>query len=408
LRQRCDAFAAEPSGIIRNIASELDRGPNCGKETVVEQADEIIDSGQENGKHREASGPGFPKTSLETALRVPDALEQASAGNPLPPIETAKALEYSPGSSGFRTILAASHRYGLTRGSYKSSRISMQELGTRVTAPRTPEDRAEALVAAALAPQTFRQLFDYYKGKKLPDPQYIANTAVREFGVPKAQAHTCVEIFRQNMEFVGLVSDTKGGDWLSAEAAPSLDVAVRRATGPEGDDDHGHLGDQDDRDDESDRQPVDQRPPRSNAIFIGARKGKARTQLTKTLDGLGIPYKVAEDEPNLARPISRKVQETMEGCGAGILIFTADEEYRAKDDDKAVWKPSDNVVHELGAASVLYDNRIIVFKEESVELATNYSDIGYIEFEQDHLDAKVNDLLKELFAFKIIAVQVGG
>ena len=141
---------------------------------------------------------------------------------------------------------------------------------------------------------------------------------------------------------------------------------------------------------------------RPNRIFIGHGKNrKPLDQLTKTLDNLGIPYLVAEDEPNAGRPISKKVRDTMEQCGAAILIFSADVEYFDRD-QKSVWRPSENVSHELGAASVMYDDRIILFKEEDVYLASNYSGIGYITFEKDALDANVNDLLRELVAFKIL------
>jgi hypothetical protein len=67
---------------------------------------------------------------------------------------------------------------------------------------------------------------------------------------------------------------------------------------------------------------------------------------------------------------------------------------------------SENVSHELGAASVMYDDRIILFKE-GVQLASNYSGIGYITFEKDALDAKVNDLLRELVAFKSLKLSIG-
>jgi len=64
------------------------------------------------------------------------------------------------------------------------------------------------------------------------------------------------------------------------------------------------------------------------------------------------------------------VKETMEECGAAILIFSADEELFDKDGNP-VWRPSENVVNELGAASIMYDSRIIIFREDSVTLATN-------------------------------------
>jgi hypothetical protein len=76
------------------------------------------------------------------------------------------------------------------------------------------------------------------------------------------------------------------------------------------------------------RQPRRSRP---NAIFVGHGKNKKpRDQLTKILGQYGIPFKVAEDEPNRGRPIPIKVKETMEECGAAILIFSADKEHRPR------------------------------------------------------------------------------
>ncbi len=54
----------------------------------------------------------------------------------------------------------------------------------------------------------------------------------------------------------------------------------------------------------------------------------------------------------------------------------------------------------------MHDNRIIVFREDSVDLATNYESIGYITFEHDGLTAKANDLFRELIAFGILKVSV--
>lgn len=54
----------------------------------------------------------------------------------------------------------------------------------------------------------------------------------------------------------------------------------------------------------------------------------------------------------------------------------------------------------------MYDSRIIIFREETVNLATNYESIGYITFEHDDLTAKANDLFRELIAFGILKVSV--
>ena len=53
-------------------------------------------------------------------------------------------------------------------------------------------------------------------------------------------------------------------------------------------------------------------------------------------------------------------------CASGIFIFTADECFLREDKDgqvKEVRRPSENVVYELGAASVFYGRKIVIFKE---------------------------------------------
>ncbi len=55
---------------------------------------------------------------------------------------------------------------------------------------------------------------------------------------------------------------------------------------------------------------------------------------------------------------------------------------------------------------MLYDSRIIIFREETVNFATNYESIGYITFEHDKLTAKSNDLFRELISFGILKVSV--
>src|SRR5580692_2300168 len=81
----------------------------------------------------------FPKKTLEEALRVPRAIEDANGGQPLPPTETAIALEISPGSSDLRELLSSSFKYGLTRGSYKNERVSLEELGAKIVRPTSSE-----------------------------------------------------------------------------------------------------------------------------------------------------------------------------------------------------------------------------------------------------------------------------
>lgn len=348
----------------------------------------------------------FPKNTLEEAVRVPTALETANGGQPLPPTDTAIALQISPGSSDFRVLLSSSIKYGLTRGSYNSDRVSLEELAARIVRPTSPEEAAKALVEAALKPDTFRSIYNYYRGKKLPEPSFFQNTVVREFQIPREQAEKCVSIFIANIERVGLVRMASTGKWLSSDPAPvrAIDLA---------DDENSETQGQADTERGAPVLPNVDKPTEHtdsgvpNAIFLGHGKNKEPlNQLKGILDQYRIPYKVAVEEANEFRPISQKVADIMKSCGAAILVFTADEEFRTADGN-TVWRPSENVVYELGAASVLYGKRIIIFKEKDVHFPANFRDIGYIEFDRSALAAKTNELFKELIAFQLIKVTVG-
>jgi hypothetical protein len=355
----------------------------------------------------------YPKHTLEEALRVSQVIEAHNAGQPYPPTETAIAMNISPGSSRLATLLSASLRYGLSNGSYKSDKIVLTSLANEIVAPVSEEQAAAARVRAALTPPTFQAAYEYFRGKKLPEGTFFENTLVREFGVPKDDAARCAEIFRANMQYVGLVKRASTGLWLSTEVPTTLAM--------EGGDEplDAHEGELESSSGATIAAPevppsdppaeplAPPRPERPKAIFIGHGPNKVPlTQLTKILDEYGLPYKVAEYEANAGRPISQKVADLMADCGAAILIFTADRELRDLDGNP-LWLSSGNVAHELGAASVMYDGRVVIFKEVGVDLASNFSGVGYIEFEKDKLSAHGIELFRELVHFKLVKISVG-
>ena len=97
----------------------------------------------------------------------------------------------------------------------------------------------------------------------------------------------------------------------------------------------------------------------------------------------------------------------MQKCSAAIFIASADDNYT---DSKGnpVKRTRQNVVYELGAASFLYGKRIVIFKEAGVEFPTDFSDLGYIEYERGRLSDKFADLLKELVQLEAVKITAGG
>jgi predicted nucleotide-binding protein len=356
-----------------------------------------------------SGGADFPKHSLKAALRIPVALEEKNSGNPMSPTDVAIAIEKSPGSSDFRILLSSSIKYGLSTGSYNQSKIALTELARDIVAPTSDEAKNTALLQSAFTPPLFKSIFGSYKGKKVPDMQFFQNALVRDFRVSRDQAARCATVFYENADYLGLIRQATTGKWLASELTGITTQEELKETGEAG---RGEDG-QHSSTDQQLRSPQARAevktplvPPAKNAIFIGHGKNRVPLQqLEKFLSEYKIPYKVVVDEPNKGRPISQKVAESMHECGAAIVIFTADEEFKDPN-GQIIFRPSENAIFELGAASALYGSRVVIFKEVGVTFPTNFRDIGHIEFDKDRLDAKVTDLFRELIAFKLITLSV--
>lgn len=354
-------------------------------------------------------GSEFPKHPLKATLRVPLALEEKNSGNPMPPTDVAIAIEKSPGSSDFRMLLSSSIKYGLSTGSYNQSKVALTVLARDIVAPTSDEAKNKALFQAAFAPPLFKNIFEAYKGRKVPDMLFFQNALVRDFGVLREQAARCAAVFYENAAYLGLVRQATTGKWLASEP---VGILTQENLGEAGDGEDGEIR----QHDLTEQQPLLQAnkgqmktpsiPPAKNAIFLGHGKNRVPLQqLEKFLSEYKIPHKVVIDEANQGRPISQKVADSMHECGAAIIIFTADEQFKDQR-GQTLFRPSENAIFELGAASALYGSRVIIFKEAGVTFPTNFRDIGYIEFDKDRLDAKVSELFRELIAFKLITVSV--
>lgn len=364
-------------------------------------------------KRSRISQTDIPAISLEKALRVPRAIAENYASHPTRPLDVASALGVQPSSGGFRVECGAAIGYGLTEGGPNAPEISLTTLGKRITKPTESEDDKLALRTAALKPTVADQFYKKYDGSPLP-PKNIAQNVLATLTVPEDRTSDVYDLLIENARYVGLLKAIKdkeyidiGGPVNSSSASTATPVAV--PTQEEVD----LLAGEDESEPDTGVQtgppppPADLAPARKNAIFVGhGGNRKPMEQLVKILNEYGIPHREAVDEANRARPIPQKVAETMRECGAAILVFTADKEYFDKDGEP-IWRPSENVSHELGAASVLYGERIVVFKEQGIELPSNFSSVGYIEFEKDKLIDKGIELFRELVSMKILSISVG-
>lgn len=359
-------------------------------------------------KRAKVSQTVFPNHDLKSSLRIAQALWDHFAGKAAAPHEIAMALDLSPTSGGWRNLCGSSIAYGLTEGGYGASEISLTPLGRRVVAPTQDGDDVAAMAEAIMGPKILRDFFEKYDKAKFPRDDIAKNVLV-SMGLPKERANKSYEILEENGRFVGVIHETKTGPFValgSPTAAPKREQKVLFDDDPSMDD----AGAVDDVIAEeaaavhnTGREVRQSSGPKQ--IFVAHGKNrKPLEDLKKILDRFKIPYKVAVDEPHAGRPISKKVADLMKSCSAGIFIFTRDEKFFGEDREE-IWRPSENVVYELGAASILWEKKIVILKESGVSFPSDFSDLGYITFEEGQITSKGIEIFSELLALEFVKVQ---
>jgi len=357
----------------------------------------------------------FPSVSLSDALVIPQGIRDHNAGHPMNRILLAGALDMGAASSDYRDLIAAANKFGMITGNYQSETLSLTELGERITAPNSEQQRLEGLRAAMENVALFKKMLDHYNNGRLPNRDILKGALGRApFNVPSEWSAEAARVFEETGRFTGVVREMKGGTpYVVKDAGPPVrEESNGEAAAPE---EAGEV-------DGTVTAPITASapvepptvvaatptPPSSRQFFIAHGKDKeALAQLQAFLRDLDVPYVVAEEEANAGRPISQKIADLMRACSAGIFIFSGDEEI-TDPTGATVRRPRPNVVYELGAASFQYGQRIVVFKEQGVEFPTDFRDLGYIEYEKGRLGAKSMELLRELIKLKAVRVMPGG
>lgn len=365
----------------------------------------------------------YPPLTLSHAIKVATAIQDKASGMEVSRLTLADLLDSTPTSRVFRELVASSRFYGLTDGGINAEDFSLTRLGEDATGGDEVA-QAAALKAAVMTVPPYKTFFDAFNGKKIPGPGPFKEFLTRSAEVDADRAEECMGNIVEDARTAGFVKGIKGSDWVDLTGTPAP-AAVERAGSEEDEDlegDHEDLVDETDREGDKDlrgkRSDEPRRRHEENAgvpkkVFIAHGKNRVPLeQLKKALDQFKVKYAVAVDEANRGRPISKKVADLMElECSSGVFIFTADERFLRETADgttEEVWRPSENVVYELGAASILYDNRIVIFKEKSVSFPSDFSDLGYIEFEKDQLVAELGNLFSELVSLDILEVRAKG
>jgi len=328
--------------------------------------------GAERKKKRKYATRAFPKNTLMDALRIAKSIHENNADQPYDRLDLAKSLGYSPESSLFRTLITSSNRFGLTKGSYKAERISLTELGKSIVSPKSEREKAESLKQALFNIDFYRKFFSRFDGHRLPKREYLKNTLNRDFGIPVPDCDECYDMIISNAKELGIIVSIKDGQYIQmSKLVPSVSTKIEEAEVKE-----------EVKEREKEQKAIKKEIGKPRVFISHSKNKKIVNQIKQILDFGQFDYVIAEERETTAIPIPEKVFGLMRECNCAIINISADEQEKKEDGTYGI---NQNVLIEIGAAFLMYNQKVILLVDKRVKLPSNLQGLYRCEYEGNEL-----------------------
>lgn len=341
-----------------------------------------------------------PSTSLDKALTIAKAIIENYGGKSATPLQVARALNVLPTTGPFRMITGASVAYGLTKGGYNTSEISVEPLAKRIFKPTNENDDLNAKIEAFLKPRVIKEFFNKYNGSAIPRED-IAKNVLEEMGVPNEKINVVYDLITKQGENLGIIVDLKSKKYV--------ELGNRKIQNqPESKRDDSELNDADELDEidvipslkgdgqtaifkNESKDDLD----RKKKVFITHGKNTKFIEPIKKLLSFGeLQAVVSVEKTTISQPVPDKVLNDMRSCGAAIIHV---EEELKLVDEKA--NPHSiinaNVLIEIGAAMALFGRRFILLVKDGIKLPSNLQGLFEVRYTGDELDGSATIKLLE-------------
>lgn len=349
--------------------------------------------GKKTTKKKYVSQKNVPSSTLEQALRIPQAIFEHYGSEPTSPLDVATALNMQPTSGGLRALCGASRAYGLTLGAYNSTHISLTPLARRILEPQEEGDDLAAKREAFLQPTVISSFVAKYNNKPLPRED-IANNVLATLGVPRERAKDVYSLILNSADSLGLVRDIKNKKYISSKPVESKDSIKKDDNG--GDtysesEDNGEIAVPKIEDvlaHGRDATTVSKDILNRKRVYVSHGKNQSFIgPIKKFLEFGELEPVVSIERASVSQPVPDKVMSDMRSCGAAIIHV--DDEKRLIDPEgntHIVLNP--NVLIEIGAAIALYGRRFILLVKDDITMPSNLQGLFEVRYSGEGLDSE--------------------
>ena len=145
----------------------------------------------------------YPSHGIEDSIDAVSRLNNQLGKGPFDRDSAARALGYKGVSGASALKISACTQFGLLMRSGNTYYVS--DLARKILTPTSETERKMAIIEAVETPSLYSSLISTYTSQTLPE--MLANILCRNYGIIENSAQKAVNIFRDSLEYAGLLKN---------------------------------------------------------------------------------------------------------------------------------------------------------------------------------------------------------
>lgn len=166
----------------------------------------------------------YPKHSILDCIRIPQAIIDQNAGEACTDREGAGYAKLG-WTGDIKVEISSAIKYGLLERP-SPGHIKPTDLTRKIVRPQDPKDRLTALRHAVMNAPVISDVYTKYRSENLPDTEFLVNTLVDSFNVPREQVNEFIKVFIATLKEAELLEELSNGKFRVLDVSSPSDTQV--------------------------------------------------------------------------------------------------------------------------------------------------------------------------------------
>lgn len=167
----------------------------------------------------------YPKDSVLECLRIPQAIIDQNAGEACTDREGAGYAKV--GWTGEVAVeISSALKYGLLERP-SPGQIKPTDLTRKIVRPQDPKDKLNALRQAVMNAPVISDVYTKYRSENLPDTEFLVNTLVDSFSVPREQVNEFIRVFTKTLQEAELLEELSNSKFRVLDVSSPADTSTQ-------------------------------------------------------------------------------------------------------------------------------------------------------------------------------------